>query len=150
MSHIPLMMKKCERIHEVDRDKYCTWVMEYGVGVGEEVDNRSNKYSFSSSFPIDNSMFPVWCELLTVLSNSNEIGAAIHLQNQMSQTLRLLVKIHVIYTWILGGGGHPPKFFMGGVWPKLWNPYLTRDQILWLSIPFFGPKPKNWYSISDH
>ena len=57
--------------------------MEYGVGVGEEVDDRSNKYSFSSSFPVDNSIFPVWCELVTVLSKSNETGAAIHLKNQI-------------------------------------------------------------------
>lgn len=90
--------------------------------MGEEVDNRSNKYSFSSSFPIDNSMFPVWCELLTVLSNSNEIGAAIHLQIQMSQTLKINCEnTRNIYLnpW---GWGAPPKVFHGGCMAQTLKP----------------------------
>lgn len=63
--------------------------------MAEEGDDRSNKYSFNSSFPVDNSMFPVWCELLTVLSKSNEIGAAIHLKNQCHKIY--CENIHSIY-----------------------------------------------------
>lgn len=87
--------------------------------MGEEVDDRLNKYSFSSSFPVDNSMFPVWYELLTVLSKSNETGAAIHLKNQMFQNTHQY--IHVLESfgdWGGGGGGegcNPQNFWWGAV-----------------------------------
>ena len=55
-----------------------------------QVDDLSNKHSTNSSLPADNSLFPIWCELLTVFSNSNEMGAAIHLKGKERSEFKAL------------------------------------------------------------
>lgn len=60
------------------------------MALDAQVDDLSNKHSTNSSLPADNSLFPIWWELLTVFSNSNEMGAAIHLRGKERSEFKAL------------------------------------------------------------